>query len=290
MFIAVEPRDKNQEYTMPETIDWATFIRETPEFPELYHKLFRTIPQLALDTTPADDDVAGAVISELMVASIPDFDDILLLCSKDRHWGALKLLRGLFERTVTLKYLAQNPGEVEAFLAFDAVDWNVLLLGIERRFGIRANVETREHFQEAAKDVRDRFKQEPCKECGNRKQTTWTPRSSLELAEKTGLGHLHFEGFVLPSKFIHPTYFGTHVISRGSPAPLPNMLKATHILTLETALVHQRYFKGDPLASPTVADAVQEFFRVWKYADTDFGLGENAVRVGMQFKPLDYGK
>jgi hypothetical protein len=275
---------------MPETIDWATFTRETPEFPELYHKLFRTIPQLALDTTPADDDVAGAVITELMVASLPDFDDILLLCSKDHHWGALKLLRGLFERTVTLKYLAQNPGEVEAFLAFDAVDWDVVLSGIEERFGITAKVGTRQHFQGAAKDVRERFKQERCKECGNRKQRSWTPRSSLELAEKTGLAHLHFEGFVLPTKLIHPTHFGTQLISRGSPAPLPNILKATHTLTLETALVHQRYFKGDPLASPAVADAVQEFFRVWKYADTDFGLGRNGVRVGIHFRPHDYDK
>jgi len=271
---------------MPEPIDWATFTRESPEFPELYHKLFRANPQLVLDTTPAEHDMAGVVICELMIASMPDFDDILLLCSTDRHWGALKLLRGLFERTVTLKYLAQNPAEIEAFLAFDAVDWSVVLSGIEKRHGIQAKEETKKRIQEAAMDTRKRFKQEPCKECGMRKQTSWTPRSSLELAQKTGLEHLHFEAFVLPTKFIHPTYFGTHQLSGDKSAPLLNTLKATHVLTLETALAHQRYFKGDPLASPMVADAVREFFRVWKYADTDFGLGEHAVRVGLQFMPL----
>ncbi len=261
---------------MPEEIsDWATFTRGNPEFPQMYHKLFRLIAELVLDSAPADGDIAGAVILELMSASLPDFDDILLLCSYDRHWGALKLLRCLFERTVTLKYFAQNPAEVEAFLAFDAKDWDALLSGIEKRYGIRAEVKTRRHFQHAASHVRGRF---------------WTPRSSVELAEKTGLAHMHFDGFVLPSKFIHPTCFGARQVSRDSPAPMLNILKTTHTLTLETALVHQQYFKGDPLAAPTVAEAVQDFLRVWKFAETDFGLGENAARAGLEFMPLEERK
>src|ERR1017187_3109763 len=97
---------------MPEnTLDWALFTQEKPEF----HKLFQLIAKWVLDSAPADDDTAGSVILELISASLPDFDDILLLCSYDRHWGALKLLRSLFERTVTIKYLAQNPAEVAAF-------------------------------------------------------------------------------------------------------------------------------------------------------------------------------
>jgi hypothetical protein len=271
---------------MPESTGWTTFTREHPEFPELYYKLYRVIPQLVLDTTPPDDDMVGNVVCQLMLASMHDFDDILLLCSKDRHWGALKLLRSLFERTVTLKYLAQNPADTEAFLAFDAVDWDVVISGIEKHFGIRPKEDTQKHVQEAAKNVRQRFKQEPCKECGLRKQTSWTSRSSLELAQKTGLDHLHFEAFVLPSKYIHPTYFGTRNLSQiTTTVPLYNTLKATHILTLETALAHQRYFEGDPLASTLVADAIPEFFRVWTFSETDFGLGEDAVRAGLKFMP-----
>ena len=59
--------------------DWAIFTKDTPQFPELYYKLFRAIPQLVLDTIPTDDDLAGMVICELMMASMRDFDDILLL-------------------------------------------------------------------------------------------------------------------------------------------------------------------------------------------------------------------
>jgi hypothetical protein len=65
-----------------------------------------------------------------------------------------------------------------------------------------------------------------------------------------------------------------------------NTLKATHVLAVETILVHQRFFKGDPLASPLAVEAVQGFCRVWKYADTHFGLGEHAARVGLRVVPL----
>jgi hypothetical protein len=265
---------------MPETITWVKFKLEHPEFLHTYEKLYRAIPPLLIDTKPTDDDVAGIVIWQLVSASIHDFDDILLLCSFDRSWGALKLLRGLFERTVTLKYLSQNPAEAEEFLAFDSVDWDALLSGIEKRFGIPAGVETREHFQKAAQSIKGRFKR--CNKCGAGRPTSWTPRSSIELAETTGLGHLHFEAFVFPSKFIHPTYFGVRQISLGMSAPLTNIIKITHALTLETALVHQRYFKKDALASPTITRGIQDFLHIWKFADTDFGLGEQAREAGLE--------
>jgi hypothetical protein len=270
---------------MPDIADWASFKNEHPEFTKLYHKLFQLIAELVLESAPAAEDTPGVVICELMSASLPDFDDILLLCSYDRHWGALKLLRGLFERTVTLKYLAQNPVEVDAFLAFDAVDWDAVLMGIEKTYGLSAGIEAREGFKAEATAVREGFKK--CKKCGHPKQTSWTPRSSVELAEKTGLAHLHFEAFLMPSKFIHPTYWGAHQVSKASPAPLLNLLKITHTLTLETALVHQRYFEGDPLASPAVKEAIQDFLHVWTFSDTDFGLGQDATRAGLAFMPLD---
>lgn len=265
---------------------WAAFTRENPEFPQTYHKLFQFTVQLIAGTVPTDDDVAGTVILELMAASLPDFDDILLLSAHDRHWGAMKLLRVLFERTVTLKYLAQNAAEVDAFLAFDAIDWDIVIAGIKKRFGLSLRDEANKPIQDAATTARTRFKQEKCKECGYRKQTTWTPHSSQELSSRTGLGHLHFEAFVIPSKFIHPTYFGTRQLSRNHPAPVPNTLKATHVLTLETVLTHQRYFKHDPLASPIVIEAVQDFLHEWKFADTDFGLGADAQRAGLGFGRL----
>jgi hypothetical protein len=109
---------------MPVPNDWRSFTAAMPTFTTLFHRAFQMIPKLVLDTTPPEGDTAGLVIIQLMMASMPDLNDILTLSSHDGHWGALKLLRSLFERTVTLKYIAQNPTEAEAFRDFDALDWS----------------------------------------------------------------------------------------------------------------------------------------------------------------------
>jgi hypothetical protein len=175
---------------------------------------------------------------------MPDLDDILTLSSHDGHWGALKLLRSLFERTVTLKYLVENPAEAQAFIDFDAIDWQQVLTGIEAKHGIRPSEETQKRIAAAAGAARKRFRQERCKECGQQKQLNWTPKSSKELAELTGLDYMHFEAFVMPSKYIHPTCFGTRASSRDV-APLNNTLKHTHALAIETILAHGRRDCGE---------------------------------------------
>jgi GNAT superfamily N-acetyltransferase len=256
---------------MPVPNDWRSFTAAMPTFTTLFHKAFQMIPKLVLDTTPPEGDTAGLVIIQLMMASMPDLDDILTLSSHDGHWGALKLLRSLFERTVTLKYIAQNPAEGEAFRDFDALDWQQILTGIEAKYALRPSEEARRRIVEAAKAARKTYRQEPCSVCGLRKQTSWAPKSSKELADLTGLAYMHFEAFVMPSKYIHPTYFG----SRGTSSditPMNNTLKHTHALALETIITHQRYFHPREPISEVVLELVRDFFSVWKYSETNFDL------------------
>jgi hypothetical protein len=219
---------------MPVPNDWRSFTAAMPTFTTLFHKAFQMIPKLVLETTP-EGDTAGLVTRQLMMASMPDLDDVLTLSSHDGHWGALKLLRSLFERTVTLKYIAQNPAEAEAFRDFDALDWQQILTGIEAKCALSPSEESRGRIVEAAKSVRKNYRQEPCSVCGLRKQTSWTPKSSKELADRTGLAYMHFEAFVMPSKYIHPTYFGTRGIF-SDVTPMNNTLKHTHELALETVI------------------------------------------------------
>jgi uncharacterized protein DUF5677 len=251
---------------------WGTFIREHSTFTSVYEKAFRLVPKLVLETTPSESDQAGFVILELMLASLPDFDDIMTLSSHDAHWGALKLLRCLFERVVTLKYLAQNPQEAKAFVEFDALDWKSILEGIDDKWGLRMSEQSQKNLDEAAAKARKTFKQEPCRECGLRKRTTWTPYSAHELAKRTGLGYMFLHAYVMPSKFIHATYFGTQSIPREN-TPMVNTIKNTHALLAETITTHQRYFNGTHFESERMLEVVSDFLQVWKYAESDFGLG-----------------
>jgi len=156
------------------------------------------------------------VIDQIILALLPDFDDILLLSSHNGHWGALKLLRCAFERVVTLKYIAQNPSEVEAFIDFDSLDWKRILMGIENKTGLRMSETSQTNLDTAVAAARTRFRQEPCETCGLRKQTTWTPLSARDLAKRTGMEHMFFHAYESASKFIHPTFWGTHQITGGA--------------------------------------------------------------------------
>jgi Family of unknown function (DUF5677) len=248
--------------------DWKTFTEENPAFTGLYHKALQLVPKLALETTPPESDDAGLVILQLMLASLPDFDDIMTLSSHNAHWGALKLLRCAFERTVTLKYIAQNPNQAKAFIGFDALDWQRIISGIEKTFGLRMSERAQESLDHAALEARKTFRQEPCERCGLRKQTAWTPHSVKDLARRVEMDYMFFEAYEMPSKFIHPTYFGTQSIVR-SP-PMYNTLKLTHAILLETIIAHQRYFRGE--VSERVMQVVEGFFQVWKFANTHFGF------------------
>ncbi len=256
---------------------WEKFIQENPTFTAAYYKAWQMLPELFLATPAPEHDAAGMVILQLMMASISDFDDIMLLSSNNSHFGALKLLRCTFERAVTLKYIAQNPAEADAFVEFDALDWQRILVGIESKCGLRMSETSQKNLDNAADQARKRFRQEPCDKCGMRKQTTWTPQSARDLAKRAGMDYMFFDAFELPSKFIHPTYWGTHEAAKSG--PMYNTLKHAHEILLEILLAHHRYFHRGERISRSVDDVVQNFFSIWKYAETDFGLPSHPSRI-----------
>ena len=170
-----------------------------------------------------------------------DFDDIMLLSSTNSHFGALKLLRCAFERAITLKYIAQNPKRPRLS--------SNLTPSTGRGFSLASKPNPacgcrngQKNLDNAADRARKKFRQEPCEKCGLRKQTTWTPQSARDLAKRVGLDYMFFDAFELPSKFIHPTYWGTHEAAKR--APMHNTLKHAHELLLEIILVHHRCFTG----------------------------------------------
>ncbi len=58
-----------------------------------------------------------------------------------------------------------------------------------------------------------------------------------------------------------------------------NTLKHAHEILLETILVHPRYFCPAEPISPSVLGVVEDFFVIWKYAETDFGLPDRLKQI-----------
>lgn len=90
--------------TQPEayvTQNWQTFTEWKPGFPDLIAKWRRTIALLIIKTDLTDQDLVGQLIVAFMSTSILDIDDLMLLTVHNKHIGAQKILRTLFERIVT---------------------------------------------------------------------------------------------------------------------------------------------------------------------------------------------
>ena len=137
-----------------------------------------------------------------------DFFEVLLCCGNGYGAAALKLVRSLYERGVTLTYLHQHPDELDAFVDFHDVQSFKLLVSIEETIGKgtvseKVSAEVRTRYEE----VKERFIVTSCKECGSeRVNHTWNKLDFVALAKHTGsLGKLIVQGYYLPMRHAHAT-------------------------------------------------------------------------------------
>jgi hypothetical protein len=63
----------------------------------------------------------------LSVACLREFNEILLLCSNRYGIGALKILRPMYERVITLMYLHGHPDLIQRFIDYSQVHWHKIL-------------------------------------------------------------------------------------------------------------------------------------------------------------------
>lgn len=96
------------------------FFRCVPALHEMVGKVFE---RSFLDRGPAD-----RVIFYLGELASEDFGEILFLAGNGSGIAALKLLRGLYERTVNAGYISLHTGEVTDFLAFGDFELGKLLI------------------------------------------------------------------------------------------------------------------------------------------------------------------
>src|SRR5580700_2459416 len=89
---------------------WERFENQHLRFLERFHNLqtAMNVPMLLNIPLPTPND---RVVLFLALACMEDFNEILLLCGNGYGLGALKLLRGMYERAVTAHYLHQVSEE-----------------------------------------------------------------------------------------------------------------------------------------------------------------------------------
>ena len=174
--------------------------------PRLQHAINLALSRTQVMNTPIDKVVYfyGNLVAE-------DFMELFLLAVNGYGYGAMKLLRSMYEHTVLLKYLHDHPDELQGFFDFDRVQQHRLMKPIFDTFGEnalpRATVEETERRYE---EVKQRFMVKSCKSktCDERRVGhTWSKLDFVAMAKNTGaIGTLVVPGYYVPLRHAHPTY------------------------------------------------------------------------------------
>ena len=131
-----------------------------------------------------------------------DFNEVLLLCANGYGIGALKLLRPMYERLVTMVYLLRNPSEIEDFMDWHLVEKRKMLSQLKDEGDEPINYLTAEEIAQIETDyqrVKGKFPKKP---------RSWTRLDLKTMAGKVGLENLYMSLCVWPTWQIHTTAIG----------------------------------------------------------------------------------
>lgn len=136
-----------------------------------------------------------------------DFFEILLCCGNGYGLAATKLVRGLYERGVTLLYLNEHPEFMDDFLDFHHVSQRKLMLSINETMGEEiVSKEMADLVEAQYQEVKDKFMVTDCATCKTKRPNhTWNKLDFVAMAKKTPLGQLIVPGYYLPLRQAHST-------------------------------------------------------------------------------------
>jgi len=193
------------EYGYPE--EWSNFAARHSEFTRRFVNIEKAL-QAAFHRTHQTTTPAERTIYFLGRLAVEEFMEILLLCGNGYGIGAQKLVRGMYERAVTARYLFKHPDEVDDCTAFHRVTDRRFLKAIQSTVG--PDVFTEEQTETIERDyeaVKSRFMVPDCKTCNTlRLNHTWSRKDVVSMArESEDLWHLIVPAYYVPTREFHST-------------------------------------------------------------------------------------
>jgi len=199
--------DQTSLYGFPDAA--TAFDQRHPQWSVVLTRLWQTI-NLAFTRrqtmdTPIDKFVYfyGNLVAE-------DFMELFLMAVNGYGFGAMKLLRSMYEHTIVLKYLHEHAEELPVFFGFDRVQQRKLMYQIFEIFGKDALppgtiAETEQRYAEVKKQfIVKSCKSETCTE--TRVNHTWSKLDFVAMAKKTGdIGKMLVNAYHVPLRHAHPT-------------------------------------------------------------------------------------
>lgn len=211
-------------------------------------------------------------------ACTEDFSEIIVLAANGFGIGSQKLLRGLYERAVTMIYLSEHPEEVDLFLNYGDVSQYKLISAMKRTDGEnRIPQDQVDQLKARYEEVKKDYEIPDCKKCGTtRMNHTWNRLDMVAMAGKVkALSGLIVEAYLGPLGYVHSTVQAllAHVAEDPSgclislnPGPrheeADQALHLAHMIVLAVLATQSNFFKLQVL-SGLVKTCFEDFDVIW---------------------------
>jgi hypothetical protein len=187
--------------------EWKAFATRNLEFTRRFENIAKaidiTFQRIHQTTGPTE-----RTIYFLGRLGVEEFMEILLLCANGYGIGAQKLIRGMYERAVTARYLFKHPEETDNYLAFHRVTDHKLMVAIQS--SMNPGVFSQEQVEKIKRDfeaVKGRFTIADCRTCKTtRLNHTWSKTDLVSMArESEDLWRFIVPAYYLPTREFHST-------------------------------------------------------------------------------------
>ncbi len=168
-----------------------------------------------------------------------DFLEIAFLAVNGHGVAAVKLLRGLYERAVTLEYVRRNPDKAERFIRYGVIqEFKVFRAAIDAvgEDEVKNHMgEQLDEYQRLYEEVRPEFQVTDCKNCDTKRLAfSWDiDLASMVRALDQPYRSLYMASYAIPNLHIHAT--ATSAFSREPNFGTP---EEKNIHEAEVALIH----------------------------------------------------
>ena len=238
--------------------EWRDFEKRNARFLQRFPNLGKAIDLAFLRMLHTSEPIDRFVLTYGKVC-VQDFNEILLCCGNGAGLAAQKLLRGLYERAVTLRYLHENPAEIANFLDYYHVGQRKLMLACQETMGATTfPPEQVADIEAAFQGVKDKFMVTVC-----------------AMAKKTSLGKLYAIAYTMPLRHAHATVGsmlsqleangdeGIAFVDGPQRKEADKALRIAHNVLLDVIRVQDEHFNLPELKAQNEV-CLQDFVDIWQ--------------------------
>lgn len=248
--------DDQTPFGFPE--EWGDFRRRNARFLERLDNIIM-VAELAFSRQMDNSEPIEGFVMLYGRLCIEEFFEILLCCANGYGYAALKLLRGFYEKAVTLEYLNENPDELEGFYKYRSVSDHKLVRSVIDEFGPDAlPADLQDEIESRYNEVKDSYMITHCSKCNTKRvNISWTKLSFPAMAKRTRiLGKLIQSAYYHPMRHTHSTGYsllerlqanktGFAFNSGAQRKEADSALQEAHTILLEVLHIQQKRFKLD---------------------------------------------